>query len=300
MTASRQPRVTTDPGPATALAGAGGMIAGLAALPVAWFLARRVAELIGLGSLRIDDVVELGVVGLGAAAAAWWGLSCLLVLACLAARGAGTAWQGGERMVRAAAPQALRRALVLVVAGGVGLAGAGAAAASEAPAPAVATATTDDLGWPISSPAATPTSSPASGPATSPTSDPTASPAAAGTATPAGTAVTPAGTAAPSPAPQATSPISSDAPPAQVPTTSPPSDASPGPAPAPAAADATVVVQTGDCLWDLAREQLGPRASDADVATAWPRWYELNSGVIGADPDVLQPGQVLVVPEAGR
>lgn len=63
------------------------------------------------------------------------------------------------------------------------------------------------------------------------------------------------------------------------------------------AAAGTVVVRPGDCLWDLARDQLGADPPAGDVAAAWPRWYELNAEVIGADPDLLRPGQVLVVPE---
>jgi nucleoid-associated protein YgaU len=59
------------------------------------------------------------------------------------------------------------------------------------------------------------------------------------------------------------------------------------------------VVQPGDCLWSIAREHLRPRAGDSAVATAWPRWYAANRHVIGPDPDVLQPGQQLVVPPDG-
>jgi nucleoid-associated protein YgaU len=58
-----------------------------------------------------------------------------------------------------------------------------------------------------------------------------------------------------------------------------------------------VVVHRGDTLWDIARRHLGPGASDAEVAAAWPRWYATNQHVIGPDPDVLLPGQVLRAPE---
>jgi hypothetical protein len=61
--------------------------------------------------------------------------------------------------------------------------------------------------------------------------------------------------------------------------------------------DGEVVVHRGDTLWDLARRQLGPRASDAEVAEAWPQWYTANRAVIGADPGRLLPGQLLVAPE---
>ncbi|MBT9255889.1 hypothetical protein KMZ32_10425 [Phycicoccus sp. MAQZ13P-2] len=57
-----------------------------------------------------------------------------------------------------------------------------------------------------------------------------------------------------------------------------------------------VVVHRGDSLWTLAAHHLGPGATDAEVARAWPRWYAANRAVIGADPDLLLPGQVLRVP----
>ncbi|EYR61827.1 peptidoglycan-binding protein, partial [Actinotalea ferrariae CF5-4] len=67
----------------------------------------------------------------------------------------------------------------------------------------------------------------------------------------------------------------------------------------PATGPATTTVRPGDTLWDLAAEQLGTAATDAEVAAAWPRWHEANREVIGPDPDVLVPGQVLTVPTPG-
>jgi hypothetical protein len=61
---------------------------------------------------------------------------------------------------------------------------------------------------------------------------------------------------------------------------------------APASA-ADVVVHRGDTLWDIARRDLGADATDAEVAHAWPAWHEANLAVIGDDPDLLLPGQVL-------
>ena len=58
----------------------------------------------------------------------------------------------------------------------------------------------------------------------------------------------------------------------------------------------TVVVRRGDTLWDLVRSQLGPGASDAEVAHAWPRWYAANRSTIGPDPGLILPGQVLHAP----
>lgn len=59
------------------------------------------------------------------------------------------------------------------------------------------------------------------------------------------------------------------------------------------------VVRPGDTLWEIARhglEAAGSRAEPADVALAWPRWYAANADVVGPDPDLIRPGQVLVPP----
>jgi hypothetical protein len=58
-----------------------------------------------------------------------------------------------------------------------------------------------------------------------------------------------------------------------------------------------VVVHRGDSLWTIAHRHLGPGATDAEVARAWPHWYAANRDVVGPDPDVLLPGQVLRVPD---
>ena len=57
-----------------------------------------------------------------------------------------------------------------------------------------------------------------------------------------------------------------------------------------------VVVHRGDSLWSLVADHLGPAASDAEVARAWPDWWQHNRDVIGDDPDTLLPGQTLLVP----
>ncbi len=58
-----------------------------------------------------------------------------------------------------------------------------------------------------------------------------------------------------------------------------------------------VVVHRGDSLWSIAARHLGREPSDAEIADAWPRWYAANRTVIGSDPDLLLPGQVLTTPE---
>jgi nucleoid-associated protein YgaU len=71
----------------------------------------------------------------------------------------------------------------------------------------------------------------------------------------------------------------------------------PAPAAAPAARSATpVVVHRGDTLWAIAARRLPPTASAAAVAASWPRWYAVNRRVIGADPDLILPGQILRPP----
>jgi hypothetical protein len=61
-----------------------------------------------------------------------------------------------------------------------------------------------------------------------------------------------------------------------------------------------VVVHRGDTLWSVAARHLGPGATDAEVARAWPAWFEANRAVIGDDPDLLRPGQRLRPPDEVR
>lgn len=68
-------------------------------------------------------------------------------------------------------------------------------------------------------------------------------------------------------------------------------------APAPSGERTAVTVRPGDTLWDIAAAHLGPHATDAEIARAWPRWYDANRAAVGSDPDLLLPGTVLVAPE---
>ena len=61
---------------------------------------------------------------------------------------------------------------------------------------------------------------------------------------------------------------------------------------------AAVTVLAGDTLWDVAAHAMGPGASDVEIAMQWPRWYEANRALIGQNPDVLLPGQILQPPSA--
>lgn len=66
----------------------------------------------------------------------------------------------------------------------------------------------------------------------------------------------------------------------------------------PPTATTTATVMAGDSLWTLAARQLGPLATDLEVARQWPRWHALNRAVIGPDPGLIRPGQVLRIPPA--
>ena len=62
---------------------------------------------------------------------------------------------------------------------------------------------------------------------------------------------------------------------------------------------ARYTVVRGDSLWRIAAGVLsavGGPDSGPDVAAYWPRIYEANRDVIGSDPDLIHPGQVLTLP----
>jgi len=62
------------------------------------------------------------------------------------------------------------------------------------------------------------------------------------------------------------------------------------------ATEPTAVVHRGDTLWSLAAAELGPGASAVAIADRWRQVYQRNRGVIGADPDLIRPGQLLRLP----
>ena len=63
------------------------------------------------------------------------------------------------------------------------------------------------------------------------------------------------------------------------------------------ASSAEHVVVRGDSLWRIAAAQLGPGASDAEIARAWPAIYQANRAVIGENPSLIVPGQHLTIPQ---
>jgi hypothetical protein len=68
--------------------------------------------------------------------------------------------------------------------------------------------------------------------------------------------------------------------------------------PVPQAKSSMVTVRAGDSLWRIAARSLPHDAGPRAIERAWHRWYDANRGVIGADPDLLQPGQQLVPPQS--
>jgi hypothetical protein len=64
--------------------------------------------------------------------------------------------------------------------------------------------------------------------------------------------------------------------------------------------DEGVVVRRGDSLWSITGRYLGPSATADEIAREWPRWHEANRDVIGDDPDLIRPGQVLHPPASSR
>lgn len=230
-------------------------------------------------SAAIDALVAAPLLAAGTVVAAWWGLSLALITISLVADRAGMHSAALVRCVHAVAPRALRRLAAAGVSAGLGagltFSAVGAQAAQELP----------DLGW-----------------TTTEQVDVTAPHGTVGrSATGQGAAVLEVSardvavqdvavqdvavhvtstdpTSLGDPAPQApeTHSLDGDARP----------DLSPG----------VVVVAPGDTLWDLAAAHLPPGATDAQIATSWHAWYELNVTVIGSDPDLLQPGQLLQVP----
>ena len=59
---------------------------------------------------------------------------------------------------------------------------------------------------------------------------------------------------------------------------------------------AQVRVRPGDSLWAIAERRLGPRATVLDLVDYWHRTYDRNAQVIGPDPDLILPGQLLDLP----
>ncbi|WP_052209800.1 LysM peptidoglycan-binding domain-containing protein [Kocuria sp. ZOR0020] len=61
--------------------------------------------------------------------------------------------------------------------------------------------------------------------------------------------------------------------------------------------EGTVTVRSGESLWSLTAQLLGPGATDAEVSATWPQLWQANAHHV-TDPDLLQPGTVLVLPDS--
>jgi resuscitation-promoting factor RpfA len=276
-------------------------------------VAARSAAAVGAGTATLDDAVLL------LCAAAGTAVGVLLVVGVLVdtvvvVRRRGVrepVAPGPGRTGAGLLPAPLHRLVVAAVGAGIvaGVAGPAAASVTAGPAPAATAPTFDaaaadpagpdgddlDPSW-----AAVAAAGDQGGPGTAPRG-----PAAPGTAAP-GTAAP--GTAAPSPdavgqeADDAASPAPAGT--GWRPGTPPvPADQRAAevlaPTPRPGAHPVEeVVVRRGDSLWAIAARHLPAGASDAAVATEWPRWYAANRHVVGSDPDHLLPGQRLVPPPA--
>ena len=63
----------------------------------------------------------------------------------------------------------------------------------------------------------------------------------------------------------------------------------------------TYEVVPGDCLWKIARSILresGRSPTGLQITDLWKEIYRLNAEVIGPNPNLIHPGQVLEVPSA--
>lgn len=62
----------------------------------------------------------------------------------------------------------------------------------------------------------------------------------------------------------------------------------------------TYEVVRGDSLWAIAcgklRERAGSKPSNSEIDRAWREIYEHNEAVIGDNPDLIFPGQILELP----
>jgi hypothetical protein len=269
------------------IGGALGAVCGTAVALAAAVQARALANALGLapgrlapGSLGggsapvpvtaapafLGDAVGLVVLALGSVVAAWFALTACGVLLCLVLRAVGRRWTRGEAAVRTAGAPLVRR-LVGAAAGtalGTSLAFSGASAApGDVP---------DDLGW------APPTAAPAPGAPDTVSGPATSAPVLSGWAA-------------------AVEPVATVEPAAGEPAVRGPAEPSPE---AVTAGTHRHVVRPGESLWSIAAHALravGRDASNAAVVAAWPAWYRENEAVIGPDPDLIRPGQVLTTPQ---
>lgn len=64
--------------------------------------------------------------------------------------------------------------------------------------------------------------------------------------------------------------------------------------------NATISVRVGDTLWDLARTRLPAHSTNVEVAAYWHAIWRFNRTTIGSDPDLIQPGTILRLPNPAK
>lgn len=262
--------------------GVSSVAAGLAAawiLAVAWLSTR--ASIDAPGPASADELLAFGAASLALAIGAWLALGMVLeVLSHAPGRVGATARLWSDRLT----PALARRVAAFVIGVGVGVAGG--------PTQAVASPRSPSTSASVAASPADPGFLPARSLPDAPAADPGFAPA------PASPAFTP-GAAAPGPGFTPTAPrVRPQADPGLLggrvaPTTDLDNNNDND-------NDTTVVVHRGDSLWSIAARHLGEHASDAEIAQAWPRWFELNLAVIGDNPDLILPGQILRIPSANQ
>lgn len=219
----------------------------------------------------LESAVAGAVVGLGCLAGLALTLGSLLLLASAVLHRVGLALHHLDAVAARVTPAALRRVVAVGVGAGIGLGVVAPAGATEV-----------DLGWEI-------TAESASAGRTA-TEQPEADllPAAA-TAPVMPTAVMPTAVTPTAVTPTAVTPTA-------VTERGTPVSPTPTATSATPAATAGHVVSVGDSLWTIAEKHLPAGSTVGDVAAAWPAWHQANRDLIGPDPDLIRPGQVLVAP----
>jgi hypothetical protein len=101
---------------------------------------------------------------------------------------------------------------------------------------------------------------------------------------------------APEPAPESDTPSSPAPAPADSPESPQPDQSSATPPQTDDDHREAVLVRGGDSLWSIAAHHLPPDSADSDIDSAWRAWYLRNQQVIGDNPDLIQPGQLLLPP----
>lgn len=238
---------------------------GTSAVGLGRLAARTVA-----GAPAPDALVATVVLALGALAAAVLTAGCAMLALSSCATACGRRWRRTETLASRLVPVVLRRALTVGLGTGLALGFGTTALADEV-----------DVGWEVTTGSSTQAQSespvpPAAAPASTEESAPASGH--AGAAHPGVPVVS-------SVVVPTVAPAGADTP-SGVPPTTPP-DPTPR---------ATVTVQRGDSLWSITADLLPAGATEARIGATWPLLYAANRDVVGTDPGLIHPGDVLTVP----